>query len=70
VCRKKPKVQTNPKISGVPHISVSKAYQKYLRGAFFLDVRSQAEWDQAHIANSSLLSLDKLQNRLADLPKG
>jgi rhodanese-related sulfurtransferase len=59
-----------PKFTGVPHISVSEAYQKYQQGAFFLDVRSQAEWDQAHIANSTLLPLDELHNRLADLPKG
>jgi len=50
------------KITGVPHISVAQAYQKYQQGAFFLDVRSQEEWDQVHIANSTLIPLDELPN--------
>jgi rhodanese-related sulfurtransferase len=58
-----------PKISGNAHISVAQAYQKYQQGAFFLDVRSQEEWDQVHIANSTLIPLDELQNRLSELPK-
>jgi rhodanese-related sulfurtransferase len=57
-----------PKFSGVPHISVAQAYQKYQQGAFFLDVRSQEEWDQVHIANSTLISLDELPNKLGELP--
>jgi rhodanese-related sulfurtransferase len=58
-----------PKITGNIHISVTQAYQKYQEGAFFLDVRSQEEWDQVHIANSTLITLDELQNRLSELPK-
>jgi phage shock protein E len=58
-----------PRITGVPHISVAEAYQKYQQGAFFVDVRSQEEFDQAHIANSTLIPLDELQNRLNELPK-
>ena len=50
-------------------ISAAQAYQKYQEGALFLDVRSQAEWDQAHIANSKLIPLDELQARLDELPK-
>jgi len=57
-----------PKITGNIHISVAQAYQKYQQGAFFLDVRSQEEWDQTHIANSTLIPLDELQNRLSELP--
>jgi len=57
-----------PKITGNTHISVAQAYQKYHQGAFFLDVRSQEEWDQVHIANSTLIPLDELQNRLSELP--
>jgi rhodanese-related sulfurtransferase len=57
------------KITGVPHISVAQAYQKYQQGAFFLDVRSQEEWDQVHIANSTLIPLDELPNNLSELPK-
>jgi rhodanese-related sulfurtransferase len=58
-----------PKISGNAHISVAQAYQKYQLSSFFLDVRSQEEWDQVHIANSTLIPLDELQNRLSELPK-
>jgi rhodanese-related sulfurtransferase len=57
-----------PKVSGNAHISVAQAYQKYQQGAFFLDVRSQEEWDQVHISHSTLIPLDELQNRLSELP--
>jgi rhodanese-related sulfurtransferase len=59
-----------PKIAGNPQISVTQAYQKYQQGAFFLDVRTQAEWDQAHIANSTLIPLDELQSHINELPMG
>jgi phage shock protein E len=58
-----------PKLTGNPQISVTQAYQEYQQGAFFLDVRTQTEWDQAHIANSTLIPLDELQNHINDLPK-
>jgi rhodanese-related sulfurtransferase len=57
-----------PKFTGVAHISVAQAYQKFQQGAFFLDVRSQEEWDQVHIANSTLIPLDELPNKLSELP--
>jgi rhodanese-related sulfurtransferase len=50
-------------------ITPAQAYAKYQQGAFFLDVRSQEEWDQFHIADSTLIPLDQLQNRLSELPK-
>lgn len=50
-------------------ISPSKAYTKYEQGVYFLDVRSQEEWDQYHIAGSTLIPLDELQDRLGELPK-
>jgi rhodanese-related sulfurtransferase len=50
-------------------ITPAQAYAKYQQGAFFLDVRSQAEWDQFHIAGSTLIPLDQLQDRLSELPK-
>ncbi len=58
-----------PKTTQPTEISVSQAYQKYQQGAFFLDVRSQAEWDQMHIARSTLIPLDVLQNHLNELPR-
>ncbi len=57
-------------MTGAPsEISAAQAYQKFQQGAFFLDVRSQVEWDQGHIAKSTLIPLDELQNRLSELPK-
>jgi len=50
-------------------ISPAQAYAKYQQGAFFLDVRSQDEWDQFHITGSTPIPLDQLQNRLSELPK-
>ena len=50
-------------------ISPAQAYAKYQQGAFFLDVRSQAEWDRFHIAGSTLIPLDELPNRLSELPR-
>jgi len=58
-----------PKTTQSTEISAGQAYQKYQQGAFFLDVRSQAEWDQVHIAKSTLIPLDELQNRLSELPR-
>ena len=49
-------------------IPASQAYDKYQSGAYFLDVRSQAEWDEIHIPSSTLIPLDELPARLAELP--
>ena len=50
-------------------IPPAQAYAKYQQGAFFLDVRSQDEWNQFHIEGSTLIPLDQLQDRLSELPK-
>lgn len=50
-------------------ISVDDAYQKYQSGTFFLDVRTQAEWDNYHVPNTTLIPLDELPSRLSELPK-
>lgn len=49
-------------------ITPAHAYAKYQQGTFFLDVRSQDEWNQFHISGSTLIPLDQLQNRLSELP--
>ncbi len=57
--------------AGLPaEISVEAAYQKYQQGAFFLDVRTQEEWDQFHIPNTTLIPLDELTTRLNEIPPG
>ena len=58
-----------PKAAPSVEITPAQAYVKFQQGAFFLDVRSQEEWDQFHIAGSILIPLDQLQNRLNELPK-
>ncbi len=50
-------------------ITVAEAYQRYQAGAFFLDVRTQAEYDQGHIANGVLIPLEELQKRLNEVPR-
>jgi phage shock protein E len=54
--------------SAVLEISPAEAYAKYQNGAFILDVRTQAEWDQVHISGSTLIPLDQLQDRLNEIP--
>lgn len=50
-------------------VQVTQAYDMYQKGALFLDVRTQQEWDQGHIARSILIPLDVLQSRMNDLPR-
>ncbi len=49
-------------------ITAAEAYSKYQQDAFFLDVRSQSEWDQFHIAGSVLIPLEDLQTRVDEVP--
>jgi rhodanese-related sulfurtransferase/uncharacterized membrane protein len=58
-----------PKSPAVAEISADQAYQKYLQGAFFLDVRGIDEWSQGHIPNSTPISLEELPNRLSEIPQ-
>jgi rhodanese-related sulfurtransferase len=51
-----------------PEISVEEAQQMYQDGAFFLDVRTQEEWDEFHIPNTTLIPLNELESRLSELP--
>ncbi len=51
-------------------ISVQEAYEKYQAGTYVLDVRTQAEWDEYHVPNTHLITLDELANNLNALPKG
>lgn len=58
-----------PRANTPAEISVAEAYQKYQQGVFFVDVRTQEEWDQGHAAKSILIPLDQLPNRLSEIPK-
>ena len=50
-------------------ISVDDAYQMYKGSAYVLDVRTQEEWDEYHVPNTTLIPLDQLPNRLSEVPK-
>jgi len=61
-------IPTQTRVSSV-EITPTQAYAKYQQGVFFLDVRTQAEWNQFHLSRSTLIPLDQLQSRLGELPK-
>lgn len=50
-------------------LTAMQAFEKFRAGALFLDVRTEAEWNQGHIANSLLIPLDQLSTRLSELPR-
>jgi rhodanese-related sulfurtransferase len=50
-------------------IDVQEAYDLYREGVFLLDVRTQGEWDELHVPNTTLIPLDELESRLNELPK-
>jgi rhodanese-related sulfurtransferase len=49
-------------------ISADKAYELYQNGVLILDVRTQEEWNDFHVPDSTLIPLDQLPDRLAELP--
>ena len=51
-------------------ISIDEAHELYQEGVFFLDVRTQEEWDDFHAPNSTLITLNQLEGRLGELPDG
>jgi rhodanese-related sulfurtransferase len=51
-------------------INTAQAYQLYQqKGAFFVDVREQSEWDSFHIPETTLIPLGQLPQRLSEIPK-
>jgi rhodanese-related sulfurtransferase len=50
-------------------INVGDAYQLYQNGAFVLDVRTQEEWNEYHVPNTTLIPLDQLSSRLNEVPQ-
>lgn len=51
------------------NITVDEAYQRYQDGDFFLDVRTQEEWDDYHIPGTTLIPLDQLESRVSEVPR-
>jgi rhodanese-related sulfurtransferase len=52
------------------NISVDEAYAMYQTGEYLLDVRTQEEWDEFHIPGTTLIPLDELESRVAEVPGG
>ncbi len=52
-----------------PEIPVTEAFAKREAGAFILDVRQPEEWNEFHIPGSALVPLEKLEQRLNELPR-
>jgi rhodanese-related sulfurtransferase len=50
-------------------ISVGEAAAKGEQGAFILDVRTPEEWEQFHVADSTLIPLDELEARVDEVPR-
>jgi len=50
-------------------VSVAQAGELRDAGAFILDVRTPEEWNQVHIPDSTLIPLDQLPSRLAEVPQ-
>jgi len=61
---RKPAAEPSPN-----EISISQAHEKYQQGVFFLDVRTQAEWDSYHIPNTTLIPLEQLGARVNEVPQ-
>jgi len=62
--------QIAPVMEQLPdEISVQQAYQLYKEDTFFLDVRTQEEWDAYHIEGATLIPLDQLQSRVKEVPQ-
>jgi rhodanese-related sulfurtransferase len=61
--------QPTSSVKALPsEISVDEAYEMYNEGAFLLDVRTQEEWDEYHAPGTTLIPLDELPDRLAEIP--
>jgi rhodanese-related sulfurtransferase len=50
-------------------VSVAEAAAKRDAGAFILDVRTPEEWNEYHVPGSTLIPLDQLSSRVAEVPK-
>jgi rhodanese-related sulfurtransferase len=59
----------SPMPAPAQELDLAKVHEKYLEGAFILDVRTQEEWNDFHIKGSHLIPLSELQDRLAELPR-
>ena len=50
-------------------ISPEQARSMAASGAFILDVREPSEWEEFHVANTTLIPLGQLEKRLSEVPR-
>lgn len=53
--------------AAIPQISVQHAYEKQQDGALIIDVRTEAEYHDKHIANATYVGRDYLEMRIENL---
>jgi rhodanese-related sulfurtransferase len=59
-----------PAASGLARsVSVAEAAKLRETGALVIDVREQAEWDEFHMPDATLIPLGTLDGKVAELPK-
>ena len=63
-----PEPVTSVQSVGGQFVNVQEAYQLIEEGVFVLDVRTDAEWDESHISDATLIPLDQLPGRMRELP--
>ncbi len=61
--------QAAVRLSLPAEVSITEARKKRDAGAFILDVRTVEEWDEYHVPGSTLIPIDQLSNRVAEVPK-
>jgi len=64
-----PAAQTAARPALPAEVSVADAAAKRDAGAFILDVRTTEEWNEFHVPGSTLIPIDQLPNRVAEVPK-
>jgi rhodanese-related sulfurtransferase len=58
-----------PQAATLPNeVSAAQAFQLREEGAFVLDVRTPAEWEESHVPGATLIPLDELESRLDEVP--
>jgi rhodanese-related sulfurtransferase len=50
-------------------LSLEEAYKEYQADAYFLDIRSEEEWEAYHIPNTNLIPLNVLPQHLEEIPQ-
>jgi rhodanese-related sulfurtransferase len=63
-------LQRNAPAADLPaEVSVQQAQELVQNGAFLLDVRTQEEWNEAHVDGATFIPLDQLAQRINEIPK-